>query len=402
MAGFVRREWTFWLVIGVGVLLAFALKPHPVVAAFFGFAFAAQSAIGNDSMQTLGTFIASNRRVPWWALSGFISVVMVGVMLFGWLSDGGSISFGRLDRFDEFTSFTTLQMLAPLVLLILTRYGIPVSTSFLLLGVFATPSLIQGMVVKTMAGYAGAFVAAIGVWLAVRAVVRRVTDPDGGRHPAWRVAQWCSTGLLWAYWLKQDTANIAIFLPKQLGATELVLALAIMVGVVFGVMVRRGGRIQRIVEQKSATDDVRSATLVDLAYAVLLLIFKEVNSLPMSTTWVFLGLLAGRQTAYLFTRYPGATARDTLSGAGRDLGKAAVGLIISLGMYGLGVALARDVGDADDGAEAQETVVDQAPAETDDRQPDETIGVPIEDQVLEDQPMETQGNDSDEPAPGGD
>lgn len=37
--------------------------------------------------------------------------------------------------------------------------------------------------------------------------------------------------------------------------------------------------------------------MIDLVYFVVLLIFKEWSNIPMSTTWVFVGLLAGRQFA---------------------------------------------------------------------------------------------------------
>ena len=37
--------------------------------------------------------------------------------------------------------------------------------------------------------------------------------------------------------------------------------------------------------------------MVDGVYFVILLIFKEWSNIPMSTTWVFIGLLAGRQFA---------------------------------------------------------------------------------------------------------
>ena len=58
-----------------------------------------------------------------------------------------------------------------------------------------------------------------------------------------------------------------------------------------------GGKIQQVVLSKVNTKYVRSATLVDLVYAIILYVFKELNSIPMSTTWVFLGLLAGRELA---------------------------------------------------------------------------------------------------------
>ena len=59
----------------------------------------------------------------------------------------------------------------------------------------------------------------------------------------------------------------------------------------------KGGAIQKIVKAKTNTTDVRSATIIDFVYGLVLLFFKEFSNVPMSTTWVFLGLLAGREIA---------------------------------------------------------------------------------------------------------
>ena len=40
-----------------------------------------------------------------------------------------------------------------------------------------------------------------------------------------------------------------------------------------------------------------SATIIDAVYFLILLFFKELNDIPMSTTWVFVGLLCGRELA---------------------------------------------------------------------------------------------------------
>tara|TARA_R110002072_G_scaffold160900_2_gene312404 strand:+ start:26 stop:274 length:249 start_codon:yes stop_codon:yes gene_type:complete len=42
---------------------------------------------------------------------------------------------------------------------------------------------------------------------------------------------------------------------------------------------------------------MRSATIIDFTYALILWYFKEYNNIPMSTTWVFVGLLCGRELA---------------------------------------------------------------------------------------------------------
>ena len=59
----------------------------------------------------------------------------------------------------------------------------------------------------------------------------------------------------------------------------------------------RGGSIQQVVLEKTGTRYARSATIINVIYAAVLFYFKELNDLPMSTTWVFVGLLCGRELA---------------------------------------------------------------------------------------------------------
>ena len=57
----------------------------------------------------------------------------------------------------------------------------------------------------------------------------------------------------------------------------------------------RGDKIQRIVTEKSNVTDVRSATVIDGVYALILYYFKSVSVIPISTTWVFIELFAGQE-----------------------------------------------------------------------------------------------------------
>ena len=95
----------------------------------------------------------------------------------------------------------------------------------------------------------------------------------------------------------QDAANIAVYLPRQLSFIEFLgFALPVFIGI--GIMFKMGGeRIQEIVDEKSQVVDVRAATIIDLIYAVILFYFKLHSKIPMSTTWVFLGLIGGREVA---------------------------------------------------------------------------------------------------------
>ena len=64
-----------------------------------GFALAGWSVIANDSIQTLGTFIASKSKwFKWYTLAGSASFMMAVVLIYGWWAYDGDISFGRLTR----------------------------------------------------------------------------------------------------------------------------------------------------------------------------------------------------------------------------------------------------------------------------------------------------------------
>ena len=58
-----------------------------------GFGLAGYSVIGNDSIQTLGTFIASKQKwFKWYVLASAASFVMILALAWGWYSYNGDLS----------------------------------------------------------------------------------------------------------------------------------------------------------------------------------------------------------------------------------------------------------------------------------------------------------------------
>ena len=188
--------------------------------------------------------------------------------------------------------------MAPAALLLLTRIGIPVSTTFLVLSAFATTVVLEKMLIKSMVGYGVAAFSAYLIWLLLERLIdekqNRISIP---RRRAWRIAQWITSGWLFFAWLQHDMANIAVFLPRQLSFIQLLMVLGLTIGLLGYIFYTKGGKIQSVVLNKQGTRYVRSATIINIVYIAVLYIFKELNNLPMSTTWVFVGLLAGRELA---------------------------------------------------------------------------------------------------------
>ena len=295
-----------------------------------GFALASYSIIGNDAIQTLGTFLSSNeQKLPWWILWIFAGSILTFVLVYGWVVNGGDVSYGRLQSIPVAESIQWWHIAPPLALLILTRIGIPVSTTFLILSVFTPGFLLGKIIIKSLFGYAVAFVCAIVLWFVISKKVEKIFLKTKNTEKKWVIAQWMTTGFLWSQWLIQDLANIYVYLPRKFSFSTLLLTLVVMLTMMGLIFRSKGGKIQNIVKNKANTRDIRSATLIDGLYAIVLLIFKEMNNLPMSTTWVFLGVLAGREYA-MNHHLQLLSFKNTFKNTAMDFSKAALGLIVSV------------------------------------------------------------------------
>ena len=297
-----------------------------------GFLFAAYSVVANDSVQTLGTWIASNsQRFKWYWLWVAASSVLLFTLWYGWSVNDGDISFGRLNKI-PWIETQWYHALAPLILLALTRVGIPVSTTFLVLSAFASTFILEKMLVKSIMGYAIAAVVAYVLWFGIERLIDEKADKVKEKNiKYWRIGQWCTTGFLWYTWLSHDLANIAVFLPRSVPVEWMLAASGIFIVFLGYMFYEKGGRIQKIVLEKTGTRYVRSATIIDLVYAFILLFFKQYNDIPMSTTWVFVGLLCGRELA-ISTIMKDYKFKYVFPIIAKDFIKMLVGLLVSIGI----------------------------------------------------------------------
>jgi len=305
-----------------------------------GFLLAGFSVVANDSLQTLGTYISSNRqRTPKSVQMIFVCCITSIVLFLGWYLHQGEPAWGRLESFPVPERFTWAYIIPPIAVLVLTAWGAPVSTSFLVLSSFV-PENIGRLLGSSISGYVMAFFLGLaawgfGIWLLERWIFRRNQDSQE-INKIWYVIQWFSTGFLWSMWLVQDLANIFVYLPRNLnfismGICTLILCVGLCMLIVIG-----GGPIQGVLRSKTNTSDLRSATVIDFMFGLCLLFKAFLSSFPLSTTWVFLGLLAGRELALRIRELEQKTVfTNQMNGSlssviGSDLGKASVGLIVSL------------------------------------------------------------------------
>ena len=260
---------------------------------------------------------------------GAASAVLLYTLWYGWYTNGGDISYGRLNKIIQ--EIQWYHAMAPGLLLILTRIGVPVSTSFLVLSAFASTFVLEKMLMKSMMGYAVAAVAAYAIWIVVSKILDEAKPVKEEHKKYWRIGQWVTTGFLWFTWLSHDMANIAVFLPRQIPWDLMILVSIVFVAGLAFMFREGGGKIQKIVLEKHNTRYVRSATIIDGVYWLILFFFKELNDIPMSTTWVFVGLLCGRELA-MATITGKEKFKTVFPLIGKDFFKMMIGLGASVGV----------------------------------------------------------------------
>ncbi|MGB8705230.1 MAG: hypothetical protein WCD31_09390 [Gillisia sp.] len=337
---FMVQEKTFLAIVLVGLLLAAIFTGNSQVAMWLGFLFAAYATVANDSIQSLGTFIESNRHRSWWVLWLYIGGIFLATVIFSYVYFHGDVTYQRLLNPDGTTNyphpvhFSFFQIIAPLVLLILTRLRMPVSTTFLILSVFsADTSGITSVVSKSISGYVLAFILSFAVWYFSYNIIKKYFK-SRKLHNAWSVVQWIVSGALWAVWVMQDGANMSVFLPRRQSVPQFI-AFSTIVFLGLGLLFYlRGDKIQRVISEKVRISDIRAATLVDLTYVILLIYKLFISTVPMSTTWVFLGIIGGREIAISLARTKKGKKHRKKAGKMifRDFAYAAIGLIISVAL----------------------------------------------------------------------
>lgn len=334
------KEKTFLAIVIIGIIMAGIASGYAQAGMWLGFFFAAYATVANDSIQSLGTFIESNKAKRWWVLWLFVGSIFLLTVGFSWVVFDGDVTYQRLlspdgtSKYPHPERFSFWQIIAPLVLLILTRMRMPVSTTFLILSVFsADTSGITSVVWKSWSGYIMAFILSFLVWYFSYNMIKKYFKSRKA-HGAWTAVQWTVSGTLWAVWVMQDGANIAVFLPRQQSLFEFIIfALTIFFGLGL-LFYLRGDRIQRVVSEKVRISDIRAATLVDLTYVILLIYKLFISTVPMSTTWVFLGIIGGREIAISLARTKKGKKHRKKAGKMifRDFAYAMTGLFISVAL----------------------------------------------------------------------
>ena len=296
-----------------------------------GFVLSLYSCVSNDIIQTLGTFLSSTREKPVWMIWLFTSLVLVLTLGIGWYLNGGDMAFGRLDRIPFAEHFYWWHILPPIVLIALTKKGIPVGTAFLILSLFSSTTVTGLIILNSLKGYILAFISSFILYFFIsRSIEKYFLYTNHKKVPLpWVIVKWVSTAVLWSAWLMQDGSKVYVYLPRHLTFAQMALTLIAFCALLLVICYTRGGEIQNIIKLKTNTQDIRSAAIIDFVYASILVYFQLASNIPISTTWVFIGVLAGREVA-MYNRIRFETDKKVVKHVIKDLTKTTIGLVVSM------------------------------------------------------------------------
>jgi hypothetical protein len=81
---FIKAERVFLIIIALCFFAAGSSFQYAHIAMWLGFMFAAYSAVANDSIQTIGTFLSSNSHQKWYVLWLFIGGIFLITVTYSW------------------------------------------------------------------------------------------------------------------------------------------------------------------------------------------------------------------------------------------------------------------------------------------------------------------------------
>lgn len=287
--------------------------------------------IFNNAIQTIGLFIASNKnRKPFFSVLFFGTIALL-CMLISWYVSKGEVHYHLLDNISYRDEIGLQFLLLPILLAYLTKKQMPVSATFLIIPLFATKDTIATMINKTTVSY---FLSLLVSFIIYNFLYRKYRSFLASKDESkiWIFAEYISTGVLWFGWLCISLCNFVVFVPRQFTIKDIILLTIIIVITIYCIIISKGGKIQKIIDQKSDVKNIKTTVIFNSLFSFMLLSIQIVNNIPMASTWMFLGILAGREIAITMNERNIVALRykSCMMKVWKDLRLAIIGIVLSL------------------------------------------------------------------------
>lgn len=292
--------------------------------------------MSSDSIQTIGTYLSTHRETSWKKHFVFIGSTIAIAIILSWIFFNRQLHFNVLENIPYNNDLSYIYIIPPLALLILARCGIPASSTFIILSSFTSKGGIVHMINKTFSSYCFAFLFFAYFWFFILKIYKDELYNDENKKlmNKWKLAQKMTTVILLLSWLFFSLANMVLFLPRTFSFYNLCLFLFLVLSTLAVVLINKGGKLQDMINKKQDSKNIKVSTLINSVYAGVLILSKALSNTPISTTFVLLGILAGKEltTTYYSDNHSLVSTkyRYCIANILRDLNKAILGIIISL------------------------------------------------------------------------
>ena len=255
--------------------------------------------IFNNSIQTIGLFISSNKENNILHTLLFFGSIFVFSVVLSWFLTSGGVHYHLLDTIDyKENHINILFIFLPLMLYFFTKKRIPVSATFLVIPLFANKDTIENMINKTSVSYLLSFIVSLMVYnFLYKKYKDIISNEKENTSTTWIVAEYISTGVLWFSWLTISLCNFVVFLPRNFYFKDILLLSLIGIITIYCILISRGGEMQKIITQKSDVKNIKTTVIFNTLFSFMLLFIQHINTIPVTSTWMFLGILAGREIA---------------------------------------------------------------------------------------------------------
>lgn len=303
--------------------------------------------MANNFIQTLGTFNVSNKYTKKWKIFLYLVMIFIVYFIYTWLRHDGNIRKGSLRYIEYKESFSYSILLLPILVATFNHFRIPISVTFLSIPLFISGDVIKTMVIKAFINYFLAFAISFIFWNILYVEFKKILK-NKNNHQFWMIIEYISIGILWCCWLNTCVSSFMVFLPPKLDLKHLILLL-IVGSVVISIITifRPNDKMEQIIEEKTDVKNIMSSVLFNILHSVVLLLLKLNSEVPIPTSWIFTGLLDGRELGIVTKKsnsFSDSKYKLCLKKITRDLCFNTIGIIISLlfvkiikmcGLYGI-------------------------------------------------------------------
>ena len=212
----------------------------------------------------------------------FIFSVFVFVILLSWFFFHKELHFGKLNSIPYDSNINIFHFMSPFLLMYLTSKKVPVSSTLLFATSFSSASILHTILTKTIQIDRFSFLIGFILWKYIYFLLIKKFEKydwwtrffEANNDTFWLIMQYVSTALLWLSWLFSNLSSVLIFIPREFDVKSLIILFIFAALIIFYLIDNMGGEMQQLIKNKKNTNNVKSATMINIVYGVLIYIFQ--------------------------------------------------------------------------------------------------------------------------------